>query len=154
MGRKNKLLLTPFNSATKRIKEFIDLDEKIGVIPGDELSELIEVYKNNTNLLKEELNYIEGVEEIITQMRCQKLIESEIKIFVSQIYVYARTTFYRRDYQIKDIRVPVGTVEELGDDMSILTSDPLFMENARDKLWMYMNVIIDNNVKTLIKLNV
>ena len=142
MGRDNKLLAIPITSVIPGIEKFLKME-----IYTEEMKEFIEMYKDVLSSIQPGINDLMQLEEVITQIRCLKHISSEIKIFVLQKYVYARSTFYRSDKQTKDIRVSLGLVEDLGTDMDVLRQDEKFMEYARDTIWQAMNEEIDKSIK-------
>lgn len=152
MSRKNKILVLPIHQFQKGIDDFIKVDEKLNPLPNEELSQYIESYIDVLKTINEDIDYLARLEEVITQIRCQHQIRSEIKLYVSQVYIYARSTFFRRECQIKDIRVPLGTIKELGDDLDKLSKDDQFMENARGLLFITMNNEIKENIKSLMML--
>jgi hypothetical protein len=151
MSRNNKLLNMPITNACSGngIKKFIGQDIFIGTDGDDEINNFIQNYKTIYNSIKDDLNQLQQLETVITQLRCQKQIKSEIKIYISQIYVYARSTFYRSDKQIKDIRVLLGPVSELGDDMDTLYNNEEFMNEAHNKLHNAMRDEIKDSIKRI-----
>jgi len=111
---------------------------------------LFQTYIAVLNSIKSELSLLSRLEEVMVQLRCQKQIMREIKIFVSQSYVYARSTFYRRDRQIKDIRVLIGRVSEFGSDMDQLVTNVDFMKLAHDKIYEAMTMEIHESMGSIL----
>jgi hypothetical protein len=154
MSRSNKLLNMPIVNAISNngIPNFVSLDEFINTETDNEIKEFLLTYKEELNSIKTELSYLSLLEILITQLRCRQNIKSEIKLYVSQIYVYARSTFYRNDKQIKDIRVLMGSVSELGENMDTLSNNIDFMNEAIAKLYNAMSDEIKRTNKSIYQL--
>ncbi len=148
MARVNKLLNMPVTSIVKdnEVEKFLSLDKTLDINSVDELQVYEELYSDIYEGIKSQLYDLSKIEQLIVQLRCQKVIMKEIHIFVSQVYVYARATFYRDDKDIKDIRVLIGPVSVLGTDMDVLLNNSMFMEDAYCKLFTAMNNEIENNL--------
>ena len=100
------------------------------------------------------------LEEIIIQIRCKEVIESELRLSLNlnkkkdMSYIYARTLFYRRNKQINDIRVCIGSSEQYGDDLVLLLSDVEFRQICQVKLLEVMDKEIEANIFNLKLVNV
>jgi hypothetical protein len=64
-------------------------------------------------------------------------------------YIYARTLFYRRNKQINDIRVCIGTTENVGGDLDALIKDGAFRAICRRELIRVMDKEIEVNINNL-----
>jgi hypothetical protein len=96
------------------------------------------------------------MEEIIIQMRCKEVIDSELRLSLSRNYIYARSLFYRRGNKINDIRVVVGRVEDHGTDLDALMKDQVFRDVCTSTLLGHMDREIEANkinLKTLTKVH-
>ena len=128
---------------------FLDVDRLMGVPESRTLLGLKKTYREMVYDSKGTIDTLAAIEEIIIQIRCKEVINSELRLSLSRNYIYARSTFYRRDNQINDIRTIIGTTEEFGDDLDLLSKDELFNKICVTKLTQAMNSIIDSNILTL-----
>jgi hypothetical protein len=110
---------------------------------------LKEKYKWIAEEFVADLSELAGIEEIIIQMRCKQVINSELRLSLSRNYIYARSLFYRRGNQINDIRVIVGLTEDFGDNISELINDQIFRDVATSKLLGAMDKEIEKNMLNL-----
>jgi hypothetical protein len=134
---------------------FLNIDKIMGLPESDDLKEFKEMYDELTSDNRGTFSTLAALEEIIIQIRCKKVIESELRLSLSRNYIYARSLFYRRGNKINDIRVIVGTVEKYGDKIDELIKDESFRLLCYTFLMGAMNKEINCNVKileTLIKL--
>jgi hypothetical protein len=157
MGRVNKTIDGVFvdivgsNTRISRYDEFIN--NKEGLKQSKELVSLTNKYKNILNKtsklpIKDVLKQMADLEEVILQKRVQENPD-DIKLTILREYIYARTTFFRRNTLGKDIRVIVGQTTELGDDLKKLSKDKKFMESSKSKLVEAMGREIEVNLSNL-----
>jgi len=77
------------------------------------------------------------------------VIDQELRLSLSRNYIYARSIFYRRDNQINDIRIVVGTTETFPEPLEDLIEDLGFRGVCIAKLSKAMEKEIKNNVNQL-----
>lgn len=133
---------------------FLDIDRIMGLEESDKLKEFKEMYDELTQDAKGTLSTLAALEEIIIQMRCAEVIESELRLSLSRNYIYARSIFYRRGNQINDIRVVIGTTEKYPEPLDVLLKDESFRHICYTYLFEAMYKEINSNIvklKTLIK---
>ena len=161
MPRTNKITGRVFADLSKTPTQlganerFLNLDEEMGLQVSESLSALKSKYKS----LSEESDFVDvldnlaSIEEIIIQMRCKRVVESEIRLSLSRNYIYARSLFFRRGNEINDIRVIVGKTDELGQDFNTinirLSTDPAFLVLCSSKIREAMDKEIEKNVLKL-----
>ena len=136
-------------------ERFLNLDDEMGL----QVSESLSAMKAKYESLSKESDFVDvldnlaSIEEIIIQMRCKKVVESEIRLSLSRNYIYARSLFYRRGNEINDIRVIVGKTDELGNDFNAinmrLLEDKDFLVLCTSKIREAMDKEIEKNVLTL-----
>jgi hypothetical protein len=91
-------------------EQFIQMGEELDT--SKELKRLGDSYRKLINENKDTFRKLALLEELIMQMRAKENI-SEIKLSLVREYVYARCTFFRKDRDVKDIRVILGNAEFL-----------------------------------------
>lgn len=155
MPKTNKVTERVFTDISKTsIEDFLNVDEEMGLPISSTHAAMKKVY----NALSKEAEFIEvleniaDVEEIIVQLRCKQVINSELRLSLSRNYIYARSTFYRRGREINDIRVVVGLTDDWGDDINELITRPTFRGLATDKLKEAMDREIEKNLFQLKKI--
>jgi hypothetical protein len=134
--------------------EFLAIDQKNGFQESEILKRIKEDYRILVHDIEANIKVLASLEEIITQIRAKEAIDSELRLSLSRNYIYARTSFYRKDNKINDIRVVVGKVEEYGDKINELINDTNFRILCKEKLTESMNKEIAINVKLLNLVNV
>ena len=155
MPRTNKITERVFAdlSETRNRKSaperFLSLDEEMGLQETPSLIALKNKYKALSSEFTDNLPDLASIEEIIIQMRCKQVINSELRLSLSRNYIYARSLFYRKGNQINDIRVIVGFTEDFGDNISELINDPIFRDVATSKLLGAMDKEIEKNMFNL-----
>lgn len=133
---------------------FLDIDKVLNLPEDDQLMELKGMYEELITEQKDVISTLASIEEVVIQIRCKRVINSELRLSLSRNYIYARSIFYRRGNQINDIRVVVGTTEEYGDDLHGLLDDTIFTTKCVVKLEEAMDKEINKNIvelKTLTK---
>jgi len=128
---------------------FLALDQELGLQEEPSLIALKKNYKVLAEELTDNMSDLASIEEIIIQMRCKKVINSELRLSLNRNYIYARTLFYRRGNQINDIRVCVGLTEDFGTNISELINDQIFRDVATSKLLGAMDKEIEKNMFNL-----
>jgi len=155
MPRTNKVTERVFTDISKTsIDDFLHIDEEMDL----QVSAIHASMKKAYNALSKEAEFIEvlenlaGVEEIIVQLRCKQVINSELRLSLSRNYIYARSTFYRRGKEINDIRVVVGLTNDFGSDIESLINNTFFRVMATRKLEEAMDKEIEKNLHSLTKI--
>jgi hypothetical protein len=131
--------------------EFLNLDESMGL---EESAQLVQMKQLYADMLKENKDYLQKLselEEIIIQIRCKEVINSELRLSLSRNYIYARSMFFRRGKEINDIRVIVGTIEAYPYPLDDLIKDDEFRLMCRIELNNAMNREIEKNINQLNK---
>jgi len=155
MPRTNKITERVFAdlSETRNRKSaperFLSLDEEMGLQVTPSLIALKNKYKSLSSEFTDNLPDLASIEEIIIQMRCKQVINSELRLSLSRNYIYARSLFYRKGNQINDIRVIVGFTEDFGDNITELINDQIFRDVATSKLLGAMEKEIEKNMFNL-----
>jgi hypothetical protein len=109
-------------------------------------------YKNIVTKWKSQLDTVSLLEEAILQLRAKENIK-EIKLsIVRGDYIYARSPFFRKGANTKDVRVIVGRIADHGDDLTLLEKDIQFMESAKRSIQVAMDKQIAENRNKLTKL--
>ncbi len=133
--------------------DFLAVDEKLGIRQSQLLRDMKEKYVSIVQDCKSNLSYLAALEEIISQIRCTEVIDSELRLSLSRSYIYARSTFFRRGKEINDIRVLMGKTTEFGTaplygtDLESLLKDTDFRALCKEKLLEVMNRKIEANVR-------
>jgi hypothetical protein len=149
MPRLNKVTERVFTDLSKTsIEDFLRIDEVMNL----QVSSIHASMKKAYNALSKEAEFIEvlenlaSVEEIIVQLRCKQVINSELRLSLSRNYIYARSLFYRRGKEINDIRVVVGLTNDFGSDIESLIKNTFFRVMATRKLEEAMDKEIEKNL--------
>lgn len=129
--------------------EFLAIDQKNGFQESEKLKRLKEDYKSLVNDIESNIKVLASLEEIITQIRAKEAINSELRLSLSRDYIYARSSFYRKDNKINDIRVVVGKVKDYGDELDELIKDTNFRLLCKEKLIEAMDKEINTNITNL-----
>ena len=128
---------------------FLNIDKIMGLPESDSLKAFKAEYDELTSENHGTFSTLAALEEIIIQIRCKEVVDSELRLSLSRNYIYARSIFYRRGNKINDIRVVVGTTEAYGDDLKALFNDLHFCDICKIKLWEAMDKEIESNIVTL-----
>lgn len=130
--------------------EFLAIDQKNGFQESEELKKLKEDYRILVHDIKTNINVLACLEEIITQIRAKEAIDSELRLSLSRNYIYARSSFFRKDKKINDIRVVVGKIDEFGNNIEELLKDTTkFRLLCKEKLIEAMDKEINININNL-----
>lgn len=129
--------------------KFLAIDQEMGFQESESLKKLKKDYKVLVNDIATNIKVLAALEEIITQIRAKEAIDSELRLSLSRDYIYARSSFYRKDNKINDIRVVVGKVEEYGDKLDKLIKDQNFRTLCKVKLIESMDKEININITNL-----
>jgi hypothetical protein len=161
MPRTNKITGRVFADLSKTPTQlganerFLNLDEEMGLQVSKSLAAMKKKYKSlsGESEFVDVLDKLASIEEIIIQMRCKLVVESEIRLSLSRNYIYARSLFYRRGNEINDIRVIVGKTDDLGTDFDLintrLLTDQAFLTLCSSKIREAMDKEIEKNVLNL-----
>jgi hypothetical protein len=126
----------------------------------DELSNYVTDYKSIVEKYRNEFNKLSILEEIIMQLRSKESMDIKLSIAGggssgTNMYIYARTHFYRKEKVAKDIRVVVDPVELWQDKIKTSVEDlrknKEFMDKAIGKLTNAMTEEINKRSKNLKK---
>lgn len=129
--------------------DFLNIDQEFGLNESPLLKQIKEKYSEVVKNCSNDIKVLSALEEIIIQLRDKEIINSELRLSLSRDYIYARSTFYRKENQINDIRVVVGKVDEYGSDLNQLTLDPDFRVICISKLQEAMDKEILINIENL-----
>jgi len=161
MPKNNKVTERVFADLAETIGEkgaydrFLAIDQEMGLDESATQTAMKSKYAQLAHTRAEDIKCLAAMEEIIVQMRCKQVIESELRLSLSRDYIYARSTFYRRGKEINDIRVIVGKTTEygvaplFGTDLDTLLKDKSFRTICHMKLTEAMDKEIEKNVKQL-----
>jgi len=128
---------------------FFNIDKVLGLPETEKLTELKNMYHDIITESKGTISTLAALEEIIIQIRCKSVINSELRLSLSRNYVYARSIFYRRGNKINDIRVVVGTTVEWGSNLDVLLVHGGFRDHCINILSSHMDKEIEKNDKLL-----
>jgi hypothetical protein len=128
---------------------FLDIDRVMDLKESSKLMALKDEYDELTTENKGTISMLAALEEIIIQLRCKEVIDSELRLSLSRNYIYARSLFYRRGNKINDIRVVVGRTEDHGTDLDELMKDQIFRDVCKSTLLGHMDREIEANRKQL-----
>jgi hypothetical protein len=135
------------------IKEFLNFEKNNKLQETENQSAIKKLYLEILNQNITTINELSSIEEIIIQMRCVEFINPSLRLSLSREYIYARSTFYRRNKEINDIRVIIGKIEMFGDKIDQLILNPEFRSVCIEKLVEAMNKEIINNIKLIKSIN-
>jgi hypothetical protein len=109
----------------------------------EDLKGLVDIYKGMVDKHRKEFMKLSTLEELIMQLRSRESLDIKLSIAGGgtngmNMYIYARTHFYRKEKVAKDIRVVVDPLEFWSDKIKTgvddLRKDKQFMEKATNKL--------------------
>ena len=154
MGRVNKTIEGAFIDIVGGPTEMSEYDKFLQntiTNPSEVLSEMTTEYEILCGKHKHTFERLSLLEEIILQLRIREDL-SDVKLSMVRDYIYARTPFYRKNRDAKDIRVIVdkaSLVPELssGAGIEILYGNEEFMNQSRRKLGDTMDNEIRENIQ-------
>jgi type IV secretory pathway VirB4 component len=152
MGRNNKTVQGVFTdiigtpSKVGMCEKFLGTDHDLSITEDKTLKEFKKKYKILTDKIKTDMETLARYEEIIIQIRSREKIDSEIKLSLIRQYIYARSVFYRRGRDVKDVRAIIGLTTIYGKNVATLLKNKVFMEHAKKSLLDTMNKEIKENV--------
>jgi len=155
MPRTNKITARVVPENKGAYQDFLNLDERTKSKVSDLLRSVKLHYEMMAFTHKEDIDYMSCLEEIIIQIRCKEVILEELRLSLNlnkkkdMFYIYARTLFYRRNKQINDIRVCIGTQDQYGTDLAGLLDDEEFKHICCIKLTEAMDKEINANINNL-----
>jgi len=155
MSRSNRLLDMVFGNIIggsdkpHSYDRFMDTDNVLSIQESDELKYLKHVYESKITTIESDLSFLSDLEELIIQLRCRELVSKEIKFAITREYIYARSLFYRKNSDIKDIRIITGKTTEYGDDMDKLYLNQNLVDKSIEKLTKSMDFEIEKSVRKL-----
>jgi hypothetical protein len=131
--------------------KFLGIDDALGLPVSDKLRRLKEDYKTLAHDMSANIKTLANIEIIITQIRAKEVINSNLRLSLSRNYIYARSSFYREDNKINDIRVCVGVglTEDHGTDLDKLLHDKVFRDVCVSTLQGAMDREIETNINQL-----
>jgi hypothetical protein len=152
MPRTNKVTERLFTDLTRKsVESFLNLEDELGLQEPASQAAMKERYRVLAEEFIGDLEDLAIIENIIVQMRCKLVIESELRLSLSRNYIYARSLFYRRGHAINDIRVIVGLTDDHGDNIEELIKDPIFRDVCTSTLLGAMDREIEKNILQLNK---
>lgn len=163
MGRVNKKNDGVFVDLIGTDEKFSAFDVFINNNPSqmsDELKTYLNDYKSTVEKYRKEFNKLSVLEELIMQTRSRENLDIKLSIAGggnsgTNMYIYARTHFYRKEKVAKDIRVVVDPVEFWSDKIKTSVEDlrknKEFMTKATDKLIRAMDEEIKKRSQNLKK---
>lgn len=147
MPRLNNVMKRVFGDISpKSIENFLGIEEDLGLQTTPSQAAWKKKYKDLVDLSLERLDDLATVENILIQLRCKLMIESELRLSLSRNYIYARSTFFRRGKEINDLRVVVGKTEDWGTNIDELINDLDFRQVCTLELEKAMDKEIENNI--------
>lgn len=155
MPRTNKITARVVPENKGAYQDFLNFDERTRSRVSDLLRSVKAHYEMMAFTHKEDIDYMSCLEEIIIQIRCKEVIDSELRLSLNMnkkknmSYVYARTLFYRKNKEINDIRVCIGLSEQYGTDLVGLLEDEEFRKICEKKLLEVMDKEIEVNINNL-----
>jgi hypothetical protein len=151
MPRLNNVMKRVFGDMSRiSVEDFLRIEEDLGIQETPSQAAWKKRYSNLAEEFIEDLDDLAIIENIIIQLRCKLLINSELRLSLSRNYIYARSLFFRKGKEINDIRVVVGRTEDHGTDLNALMNDQIFRDVCTSTLLGAMDREIDKNI---IKLN-
>jgi hypothetical protein len=105
-----------------------------------------ELYARIVEKNRGDLETLAKLEETITQIRCKEAAKKDFKLSQVRGYIYARTPFFRKGKDIKDIRVVIGKTSTYGTDLNPLYHNKELMLEAKSKLLIAITTEITNNM--------
>lgn len=151
MSRSNRLIDLVFSDITKRkdpnsIDVFLDTDDALA-LPVDPLLERYKaLYSEIIGNIKEELELLSDLEEVIVQMRCKNYAPKDFNLSITNNSIYVKLLFYRDDRKIKDIRVIGGNISTFGRDLEALSKDQSFIDIFTEKAKAVMEKEIEKTI--------
>jgi hypothetical protein len=135
-------------------EKFLAIDQEMGFQEmgfqeSEKLKEIKEKYSTLVQECADDIKILAALEEIITQIRAKEAINTELRLSLSRDYIYARSSFYRKDNKINDIRIVVGKVDEYGDELDELINDTNFRILCKEKVIEAMDKEININITNL-----
>lgn len=127
----------------KSYDKFLDID---GITGMPDLDRCKSLYQKIIEKNIDDLETLAKLEETITQLRCKRVVEKEFKLSQVRGYIYARTPFYRKGINMRDIRVVVGRTIDYGENLDALFLNKEFVSTAKTKLLEAMNIEIASNM--------
>jgi hypothetical protein len=157
MGRINKTTEGVFidivgnNEQISSFDSFIKYGQKFN--ENQNIKKLVDEYAYIIEKNKETFITLSKIEEVIIQMRSAESVDN-IKLSLVRDYVYARTPFFRKNKQGKDIRVIIDKLEFYNvSSINDLYDNKEFMDNAKKKLINAMSIEIHENLFELENVN-
>ena len=157
MGRVNKSTEGVFVNIVGSASEISKYQQFLHRSPSGILSGkyqgLMTAYSNKCSVIKMDLQQLAELEVIMMQIRSLSEIEGNIVWFqMRNKYVYARCPFFRTDQSINEMRCLIDNIEFYFDDpqkldLSILSSNPEFVQKTIDKLTAKMDEEITENIR-------
>lgn len=152
MPRLNNITKRVFGDMSRiSVEDFLRIEEDLGLQETPSQTAWKKRYKDFVDISEERIEDLAIIENIIIQLRCKLVINSELRLSLSRNYIYARSLFYRRGKEINDIRVIVGLTEDFGDNISELIKDPIFRDVCTSTLLGAMDREIEKNIVALNK---
>ena len=162
MGRVNKKNDGVFVDLMGSDEKYSAFDVFINNNNPDNMSSTLETYvkdyKSIVEKNRKEFNKLSVLEEIIMQLRSRENLDVKLSVAGggnngTNMYVYARTHFYRKEKVAKDIRVVVDPLEfwrdKIKESVENLREDKEFMKKATEKLIRAMDDEINDRINKI-----
>jgi hypothetical protein len=137
--------------SAKSVEDFLRIEEDLGLQETPSQAAWKKRYQDLSAEFLEDVEDLAIIENILIQLRCKLLIESELRLSLSRNYIYARSIFFRRGKEINDIRVIVGKTEDWGNNIDELINDLDFRQVCTLELQKAMDMEIEKNIINLNK---
>jgi hypothetical protein len=152
MPRLNNVMKRVFaDMSAKSVEDFLRIEEDLGLQTTPSQAAWKKRYQDLAEEFIGDLEDLAIIENILIQLRCKLMIESELRLSLSRNYIYARSTFFRRGKEINDIRVVVGKTEDWGNNIDELINDLDFRQVCTLELEKAMDMEIEKNIINLNK---
>src|ERR1035437_4666115 len=91
MPRTNQITKRLFAERHGDYEDFLNLDATYGLRESATLKLMKRKYKRVIDVVKDPLEDLVNYEEIIIQIRCKEVVNSELRLSLSRNYIYARS---------------------------------------------------------------
>lgn len=133
---KNKLIETP-------IRQLMDKLSSFSFVKNDDNKDYIETYLGKIESMGNDLSYLGHLEVLIQQINATKFTIDDIMLFPVSIgintYINARVGFIRPNTKSETIRIVLGNVKEIGDNLVLIKKNSELMEKTYNTLLSKMN---------------
>ncbi len=115
------------------------------------LANYITEYTSKVQQHKLDIQQLAHLETIIMQIRALSNLFGNVKLYtVRDTYIYARSSFYRNDSEINEIRLLIDPIDlhfpAGAADLRILSGKKDFMDKVYEKMKIVMKIEINGNI--------